>query len=95
MQIKIANKTTQLAKFQQCINDRVTHVLKSNNYDILQDKIGDADQEEEDARYVPNTKFLLERWSKSPITTKTDSITAQQLKELREYLLSGSNFSTH
>ena len=95
LQIEIVNKTTQLARFQQSINDRVTHVLKSNNYDILQDEIVDADQEEEDARYLPNTKFLPERWSKSPITMKTDSITAQHLKELREYLLSGGNFSTH
>ena len=46
-------------------------------------------------RYIPSTQFLPERWAKSQITMEINSITSQQMKELHNYLLSGSSFSTH
>ena len=95
LQIELAKKTTQLARFQQDLNERVTRVLKLNKYGIFQDNIEDATSEGDDVRYLPNKKFLPKRWSRFQITTKTDSISAQQLKELREYLQSGGSFSTH
>ena len=78
-------------RFQKCVNERVALVLKTNNYCLLDEVAEDDCQEEE----LYCTKFLPERWSESPITVKTDSITLGQLKELREYLLFGGSFSTH
>ena len=95
LQVEIANKTSQLVRFQQCVNERMAQIIKASNFSIYEDTIEDDCQEEDVGRYKPSTQFLPERWVKSQITVETNSITSQQMKELRTYLLSGSSFSTH
>ena len=45
--MEIANKTTQLVRFQQCVNERVALILKANNYCILDEVTEDDCLEEE------------------------------------------------
>ena len=95
LQFELSKKTTQLAGFQQDLNRRCTRILKINKYGIFQDKPQDVSSEGEEFRYIPDRRFLPKHWSRYQITTKTDTISAQQLKEFREYLHSGGNFTTH
>ena len=91
LQVEIANKTSQLVRFQQCVNKRMARIIMASNYSIYEDTNEDDCQEEDVGLYIPNTQFLPERWVKSQITVETDSITSQQMKELRDYLLSTGN----
>ena len=95
LQSELSEKTTLLARFQQDLHDRCSHILKINRYGIYQDKPQDVAPEGEEFRYIPDSRFLPKRWSRYQITTKTDTISAQQLKELEDYLHSGGDFSTH
>ena len=95
LQSELSEKMTLLARFQQDLHDRCSHILKINKYGIYQDKPQDIDLEVEEFRYIPDSRFLPEHWSRCQITTKTDTISVQQLKELEDYLHSGGNFSTH
>ena len=41
LQVEIANKTSQLVRFQQCVNERMAHIPKASNYSIHDDTTED------------------------------------------------------
>ena len=90
LQSELTEKTTLLAKFQQDLHEKCNHILRTNIYGIYQDKPLDSDLEVEDFRYLPDVRFLPELFQ---ITTKSDSISAQHLQELENYLQLGGEYS--
>ena len=46
-------------------------------------------------KFIPDQKFLSRPLARHHFTTGTDSITDQEVKELKMYLDSGGNYSTH
>ena len=95
LQLELAKKTTQLAGFQQDLNERVTRVLKLNKYGVFQDNPEDVTSEGVDVRYLPNKKFLPRHWLRYQITTKTDTISegVKRLSPVRWQLLQSLGIS--
>ena len=93
--MKLSRKITYLVEFQTQINGRCNTVLKLNEFTVFREDPQMDAPDECNNKFIPDQKFLLRPLARHHFTTGMDSITDQEVKELKMYLDSGGNYTTH
>ena len=82
LQMELSRKITDLVEFQTQLNGRCNTVLKLNEFTVFcegpqMDALG-----EDNNKFIPDQKFLSRPLAKYHFTTRTDSITDQEVNKL-------------
>ena len=87
--MELSRKITDLVEFQTQLNGHCNTVLKLNEFTVFcEDTQMDA-SDEGNNKFIPDQKFLSRPLARHHFTTGMDSITDQEVKELKMYLGSG------
>ena len=95
LQMELSKKIKELLEFQTQVNGWYNTILKLNEFTMFQEDPQMDIPDEGDNRFIPDKKFLSRPLARYQFTTGTDNISDQVVKELKIYLESGGNYSTH
>ena len=86
LQMELSRKITDLVEFQGGLNSHCSRVFKLNKFTVFSESPQDDALDGDDTKFTPDQRFLSRPLSKHQLTTGTDSITNQEVKELKAYL---------
>lgn len=95
LQMELSREIKELLKFQTQVNGRYNTILKLNEFTVCREDPQMDVPDEGNNRFIPGKKFLSRPLARYHFNTGTDNISDQVVKELKMYLNSRGNYSTH